>query len=154
MASHRASHNTNRNGLPRRRLPAPKSTTAVPEAVTLSKSAQIDEPSQEPSSDTPRQAFVRQMDITSPSDTAHLRELLEPEYKTLANRQHELLNTAPNQYFLIHGERVKVFPTSDDALEDGFDEFPNDLFLIGRIRDRDIHAYLGPEISAQKKGQF
>ena len=91
---------------------------------------------------TGRQRFVAGMNLTAPEDILRLRELLSPEYETLAARQNELLNKARGQYVLIHQEDVQLHPSLDSAMEDGYTHYANDLFFVGRIDEQELKEYL------------
>lgn len=91
---------------------------------------------------TKRQRLVTGMNLTAPNDILRLRELLSPEYETLAARQDELLKTSHGQYVLIHQKDVKVHPTLDSALEDGYVNYSNDLFFVGRVDEQELKEYL------------
>ena len=93
---------------------------------------------------TERRLFARKMDATAPQDIKMLRELLSPEYDTLASNKDKLLNSPEvmNQFFLIHGDQMEVYPDLDSALLQGYARYPADLFFVGQVSEKNIHAYL------------
>lgn len=93
---------------------------------------------------TERRLFARKMDATAPQDIQTLRELLSPEYTTLASNKDKLLNSPEvmNQFFLIHGDQMEVHPDLDSALLQGYTRYPADLFFVGQISEEEIHACL------------
>lgn len=99
--------------------------------------AQVEQP-------TERRLFARKMDATAPQDIQQLRSLLSPEYNTLASYKDKLLGSPDikNQFFLIHGDQMEVYPDLDSALLQGYTRYPADLFFVGQISEKNIYAYL------------
>lgn len=91
---------------------------------------------------TERQRAVTRLNLTSPQDLCRLRDLLAPEYNTLAARQDQLLKSARGQYVLIHEQEVRVHTDLDSAMEDAYAQYPNDLFFVAHIHEQDFREYL------------
>jgi hypothetical protein len=91
---------------------------------------------------TERQRAVTGLNLTSPKDLCRLRDLLAPEYNTLAARQDQLLQSARGQYVLIHEQEVRVHTDLDSAMEEAYAQYPNDLFFVARIHEQDFREYL------------
>ena len=93
---------------------------------------------------TPRREYLRMMATTSQQDLQQLRQLLSPEYDTLAAYKDRLLEDkdAQEKFFLIHESTLEVHPDLDSALEQGNERFYYDLFFVGRVRRSEIETHL------------
>lgn len=91
---------------------------------------------------TERQRAVAGLNLTKPEDLRHLRDLLAPEYDTLAACRDHLLGASQGQYVLIHRAEVRVHADLDSALEEGYAHYPHDLFFVGRVQEQDFNEYL------------
>lgn len=150
----RPDHGSNRNGngKPDPTIRHFKATDAQSMAQKTSKPTHRVSPSEavhskidgtiENESMTDRQRAVTGLDLTSPEDLRRLRDLLAPEYDTLAACRDQLLQSAHGQYVLIHGEEVRIHTDLDSAMEEAYTHYPYDLFFVGRIHERDFREYL------------
>ena len=73
---------------------------------------------------------------------------LEQEIKTYKTNKDNLLSDRKGRFVLIKGDKIIAdFETYGDALEDGYQRFGNEAFLVKEVRDEVLVNYFSKDIN-------
>jgi len=66
---------------------------------------------------------------------------LEAELETFQKRLPSLLGMAAGKFALVHGEEVSVWPNADAAIDEGYERYGLDQFLVKEIIEHEVPRY-------------
>ena len=72
---------------------------------------------------------------------------LEAELETFQKRLPNLLATGAGKFALVHGEEVTVWPNADAAIDEGYERYGLDQFLVKEITEQEVPRYFSRRVA-------